>query len=248
MTSQPPPPKNVPPEKKQHKDTAIEQKQLGRANVSGNQSQSVEPTTQEGANFRRRWPAWAKQLPVMKFNRKPDENYQLIDRKILDESLAGLPEEVINSIKEDLKFLDEDLVRLFRQRDFDASLHQNRYRLYQIGFMGLAAAAAIFGSIQAVSFGSMPNIVPLLALVETIIALFTTYLATISGREPSLPLWTRNRRHAEHMRRELFRYITRLAPYDDPDLKPCERRKLLSIRVANINRGQYQDDQASAAT
>lgn len=204
----------------------------------------VKPTTQEKPGFRQRWPAWAKQLPVMNFSRSPNEHYELIDREAFRKELEGLPEDVVKSIETDLQFLDHELVRLFRKRDFDAKLHQNRYRLHQLSFMGLAALAAIIGSIQAVSLSSVPDIVPVLAFIETAVALFTTYLATISGREPSLPAWTENRRHTEHMRREYFRYLTRLAPYDNPAMPPAQRRVLLSTRVANINRGQYPDDQA----
>lgn len=205
--------------------------------------QPLEPTTQEKPNFRTHWPAWAKQLPVMNFNRTPNENYELIDRNELRKELEGFPADIIQTVEDDLQFLDNELLRLFRKRDFDAKLHQNRYRLHQIGFMGLAAAATIVGSIQAVLLSGNPDWVPVLAFIETVIALFATYLATISGREPALPSWTENRRHTEHMRREYFRYIARVAPYDKPEMPPSERRVLLSVRVANINRGQYPDEQ-----
>lgn len=208
--------------------------------------EDVQPTTQEKPNFRKRWPAWAKQLPVFSFNRSPNEEYELIDPKELRKELADLPEDVIKEIEDDIKFLDHELLRLFRKRDFDAKLHQNRYRLYQIGFMALAAVATIVGSIQAVLLSGNPDWVPVLAFIETLVALFTTYLATIGGRESPFPLWTRNRRHTEHMRREYFRYVTRMAPYDKPNMPTYERRVLLSTRVANINRGQYPDEQVQS--
>lgn len=199
------------------------------------------PTTQEKEGFRARWPEWMQQLPRLQFNTEPNKNFQLIDRtmlwSLLEEKKAD-PASVAR-IEADLNFLEHEVLRLFRDRDHEAKLSQNRYRLYQIIFMALAAVATIIGSIQALLMNGQADLVPFFALLETVIALAATYLATISGREPPLPLWLSHRRRAEALRREYFRYLMNLPPYDVVD--GYERRQLLSTRAANINRGSYPD-------
>ena len=51
-----------------------------------------------------------------------------------------------------------------------------------------------------------------------------------------------NRRRAEQLRREYFRFLTRMPPYDE--VTGYRRRMLLSKRVADINRGMHPDDSA----
>jgi hypothetical protein len=208
-----------------------------------------QPSTQEKAGYREGWPAWAKQFPKWTFN-KPNDNYQLIDReqmrnlfktgKYKDDNEAKA---ALDKLEEDMDFLDKELLRLFRARDYNASKNQNNYRLYQIGFASLAALATIIGSFQALAVNDAPDVLPYLAFAETVVALFTTYLATISGRATPLPAWLENRRHAEYLRREYYRYLMDLEPYDG--LSGFERKQQLSIRAANINRGIYPDSSAN---
>jgi len=198
-------------------------------------------STQDRKRFYRWQPAWIKQLPRWRFDTAPDPNYQLIDKNKLAAVLAKVDKEAAKHIEDDIAFLDKELLRLFRERDYEASLHQNRYRRLQIGFMGLAAIATVLGGLQGIFLSGSPDLVPKLALAETIIALTTIFLATISGRIPSLPLWLQNRRRAETMRREYFRYLMRTKPYDIDTMEDYERKLLLSTRAANINRGIYPD-------
>jgi hypothetical protein len=199
--------------------------------------------TQEKKGFREGWPSWAKQLPKRTMG-QPNENFQLIDRDALRNILRehGAEQESIDRIVEDMDFLDHELLRLFRVRDYNASEQQNRYRKNQISFSLLAALATIIGAFQALAVNDWPDLMPWLAFSETIVALITTYIATISGREPALPTWLMNRRHAEYLRREYFRYLMDLPPYDR--VNGFERKQLLSIRAANINRGIYPDASA----
>ncbi|MCA9905055.1 MAG: DUF4231 domain-containing protein, partial [Anaerolineae bacterium] len=143
-------------------------------------------------------------------------------------------------IQADIDFLGEELMRLYRDRDHNAAMQQNRYRLYQIGFTFLAMFAAVLGSFQSLALASYPRLMPLVALFETVVALGAVYLATISGREPPLPLWLRDRRRAEQMRREYFRFMLNLAPYDVMDV--IKRQQTLSTRVADINRGDFPEE------
>jgi hypothetical protein len=202
-----------------------------------------QPKSQEKADFRARWPSWMKQLPRTDFPDSPKADFQLIDRQEMHKLLEqkGASAESIKRLDEDLDFMNHELLRLFKERDYKASQQQNLYRLYQIGFMTLAAIATLIGAFQALALNDNPNVVPLLALFETIIALMTTYLATISGREAPLPQWLANRRRAEYLRREYFRFIMDMPPYDVTS--GYERRLLLSARAANISRGVYPDKQ-----
>jgi hypothetical protein len=202
------------------------------------QSQSDQPVAQGNKDFRKGWPIWMKQLPLWEFP-SPDPTFQLINQEQLQAILKDADEVAKARIQDDIAFLDHELMRLFRERDYDAKFQQNRYRMYQIGYMVLSAAATVVGAFLALALDDNPGLVPYLGFIETVIALMTTYLATISGREAPLPLWLTNRRKAEHLRREYFRYLMDLSPYDE--LEGYERRRRLSLRAADINRGVFPD-------
>lgn len=196
------------------------------------------PISQESRAFRKGWPSWLKQMPRLNFP-PINEQFELIDRRQLVAVLkeVGADQEVARRIAQDLRYLDRELLRLFRERDYEAKFQQNRYRLYQISYLVLAATATLLGSLLALFLEIRPDIVPLLALGETFVALLTTYLATISGREPPLQMWLDNRRRAENLRREYFRYLANVEPYDE--YEGYEREAMLSRRAADINRGFF---------
>jgi hypothetical protein len=183
---------------------------------------------------------WIQELPTLNVPAQPDPNVQLIDLTKLNMALAQADAGVRVRIQEDMAFLETEIMRLFRERDHEAKMHQNRYRLYQLAYIFLAALAGMIGSIQAIALSHSPNALPFWAFLETVVALLVTYLATISGREPPLPLWLTNRRRAEQFRREYFRYLMNMPPYDE--LEGYPRQTELSKRVANINRGVYPDE------
>ncbi len=212
--------------------------------ASPQQVDAAAPTSQ-GENIADENWSWWRALPKLDFKpHKPDPNYQLIDQSKLetmfkDKGVAPDSQEAVR-IKADLNFLNDELMRLYRDRDHNAALQQNRYRFYQIGFMFLAMLAAVLGSLQSLALASYPRLMPFIALLETIVALGAVYLATISGREPPLPLWLRDRRRSEQMRREYFRFLLNLAPYDGLDI--VARQQTLSTRVADINRGDFPEE------
>ncbi|MCA9913699.1 MAG: DUF4231 domain-containing protein [Anaerolineae bacterium] len=197
-----------------------------------------EPRSQQKKGFRDGWPAWMKQLPVWNFP-PPAEEFELIPSAEIEKLLSTSEPEVRQRILEDLNYLDHELLRLFKERDHNASLQQNRYRMLQLGYMVLAALAALVGSFQALTLIDNPNWTAVFAFIETVVAAFVTFLATISGREPPMNLWLTNRRRAEYLRREYFRYLVNLPPYNE--VTGYERRMLLSERAANINRGFFPD-------
>jgi len=201
-----------------------------------------EPSTQGRVNFRKQLPVWIQQLPQFGSFKpaEPDPNYQLISREELEEVLADVPESVKHEFLEDIQYMDYELMRLFRQRDHAAKYNQNRYRRLQINFMILAVAATLIGSLQVIALNSNPEVMPIFAFLETVVALLTAFLAAVGGREPPQELWLTNRRRAEQLRREFFRFLTRMPPYDE--LQGYQRRMLLSQRAADINRGMYPQE------
>ncbi len=200
-----------------------------------------QPNTQGNANFRQHLPAWIQELPALRF--RPDEpviDAPLIDRDALDAALIGVDPEIIKRIRDDIQFLDYELLRLFRIRDYTAKKQQNRHRKYQVGYLLLATGAAALGSFQALAVATNPQLMQVFAFGETLIALLATYMATLGSREPPLNHWLDNRRRAEQLRREYFLFLMNLPPYDE--LVGYERKVMLSKRAAEINRGVFPSD------
>lgn len=197
-----------------------------------------QPITQAKPGFRDWAPNWLKQMPQL---RPPEarEDFQLVDKAQLEQlyDSTDIPDAVKNRIYEDMAHMDYELLRLFRERDHKAKYHQNRYRLFQIGYMILAALATLFGSLLALSLNTSTLLVAIFSFGETLVALGTAFLATLSGREPSLPTWLENRRRAEALRREYFRFLANLPPYSEVK-QSYERKMLLSRRAADLNRGE----------
>jgi hypothetical protein len=198
------------------------------------------PITQGNAKSRANWFMWARELPRLGDPQPATDDFQLIDPAALAEVMKDADPAARQRVQNDIKFMDHELLRLFREVDTQAKQNQNRYRLFQLGYIALAGAATLFGSLQALSLNTHRDWMPWLAFAETVIALVATYLATISGREPPLPRWLDNRRKAESMRREYFRYLLNLPPYDGVAEGPV-RRRLLSQRAADINRGIFPE-------
>lgn len=189
--------------------------------------------------WRAAMPAFIQELPYLRFSKAPNPNFRLIEQKHIDAIKALYPEATAR-IDADIAFMDYELLRLFIERDFEAKSNQNRYRVYQLMFLALATVATLIGSFQALALNSSPEWLPIWAFAETIVALVATFVATISGREPPLPRWLDNRRRAEQLRREYFRYLMNLPPYDS--LTGYKRQIELSRRAADINRGMFPEE------
>jgi hypothetical protein len=196
-----------------------------------------QPNTQAKRRGREHWPAWMQDLPYLRFRPEvPDIAAPLVAPDELDALLKDADPQAAARIRQDVKFLEYELLRLFRQRDHTAKKQQNRYRKYQLGYIMLAALATLIGSCQAIALSSSPESMPVWAFGETVVALVATFLATIGGREAPMPVWLTNRRRAEQLRREYFRFLANLPPYDG--LEGYRRSMLLSRRAAEINRGE----------
>lgn len=201
------------------------------------------PKTQgqpQGRTPRQRVAEWISYLPIKTIPDDPDFTFKLISDDDLRATLINADASTQQQIRQDMAFLDNDLMPLFISRDHEAKKQQTRYLRYQIGYIVLAAAATMVGGLQALTLTSTPTFMPIWAFIETLIALFVSYLASISGREPPMPLWMANRRRAEQLRREYFRYLMNTTPYDELD--PITRQLTLSMRAADINRGVYPEE------
>src|SRR5687768_11516815 len=86
--------------------------------------------------FRQYLQVWMQELPTYPFRpSEPDPNFQLIQDKDWNAIIAQTDKDTAAQMEADKTFLDNELLILFRERDYEAKKHQNRYRLLQIGFM-----------------------------------------------------------------------------------------------------------------
>lgn len=196
-------------------------------------------------------PEWIRQLPLEDVNDKKD-SFRLIStaqlnkaktnlaKKYTDLGHTLLPEDVdkaYTALEKDIEFLNKTLLKVFVQRDYEAKYYQRAYRRYQIGYMVLAVLAGIFGSLLALNLNDSSaegkRWVAIFGFLETAVALATTYLASISGRENTLEKWLDNRQKAEGLRREYQRYIVGLSPYDVES--QSKREEHLKRNLASIN-------------
>jgi hypothetical protein len=191
--------------------------------------------SQQAKKYRENWPAWMKQLPYVQLP-EPNPAFDLINDDQFNALISGAPQHIVDRLTADRKTLQEELMPFFRQCDSRAAVYQNVYRQTQISYIALATLATIFGSLQAVSLPLNPYAVAALAFGETLIALVATFIATISGNEPPYQVWLENRRKAETLRREYFRFLMNLTPYDR--VGGHQRDSLLDRRAAEINMGR----------
>jgi hypothetical protein len=139
----------------------------------------------------------------------------------------------------DMADLEEELMPLFRDRDHSAKREQNSYRLYQLGYMFLASLATAIGSTQILVIERYKDWIIWIGLAETLVSLFTVFLATLQGTRQPFSEWIQNRKQAEQLRREYFRYLTDAKPYNV--MEGARRRRMMALRAAAINDGEDPD-------
>lgn len=199
------------------------------------------PMTQEHKNPRESWPAWMKALPRTSIDPNPD--FQLVPRAAIETYQQQLSEPAEReAFMQDIATLDSELLDKFRRRDYLAKKNQNRYRKVQVWFVVLASLATIFGSLQALVAGDLerPALLPIVAFIETVIALVAVFLTNVIGARNPYNEWISNRRVAEGLRREYFRFLMYAPPYDTITDR-AERERTLAMRAADINRGKFPD-------
>lgn len=180
---------------------------------------------------------WLRQFPKIRFPTEPDRDFELVKRadlKVMMDKLQ-VPEtsRAAQRLYEDHDHLKRELMPLFHERDHTAKHAQNRYRLYQLSFIGLAVLATLIGSMQVWMLNNAPDGIAFVGAAETIVALFTTFVANLMTNERPFSAWMINRQIGENLRREYFRYLTDAKPYTK--LTGAKRRQLLALRAALIN-------------
>lgn len=207
------------------------------------QKNEMQPITQQKKPTRRWAPEWVKQLPYFKLP-ETEPDFALVDKDSMIRLLRKddkTPDSAIRSVAEDLDFLNREMMPLFRELDLDAKTYQNAYRLTQCWYILLAMVATILGSFLALAINQQPPIwVPIIGFLETLVALLATFIASVSNREMAFNRWLTNRRCAEGLRREYFRYVMNLAPYDAISTG-VDRRRTLSRRAADIYSGKSKE-------
>jgi hypothetical protein len=203
------------------------------------ENQVLPPVSQE-KHRRTNWPAFAQDFPRWRII--PDSAFQLIPSQKLEEKLKTVDAQVAGMIREDIRHLDKELLGLFRERDTEAKVQQNQYRRFQITYIILALTATVIGSLQGLA-SQDDSWLTWFAFAETVAALLATFVAALAGNNPPLPRWISNRRQAEAMRQEYFRYLMHASPYDGEDA--AQREMLIAQRAAEINRGHYPKTDSS---
>ncbi|RMF78578.1 MAG: DUF4231 domain-containing protein [Chloroflexi bacterium] len=188
-------------------------------------------------------PMWIRQLPSLRFPRRQNEAFELISDEFLHQiaTTYQLDEAALEKIKQDRDFMEPELMVYFRELDHKAKLQQNGYRLFQLSILALATLATIIGSLQAVMLSSNPDILPWLGALEAFVALLTVFVVQTRGTNSRLSDWLNNRRKAEQMRREFFRYLMDLPPYRSIEVD-YERKQTLSRRAAEIYNDKFPEE------
>jgi hypothetical protein len=179
--------------------------------------------------------AWAQELPRRSY--PPfDPTSTIIDRAELQNVLADIAPEVTQSIVDDLDFLEENLVPLFRSRHYEARRELNRYRFNQLIISVVALTMILMSVLQLVALISAIQFLLVAAFLTTLVALTLTFLTTLVSRSQSPVIsWLTNQRRAEALRREYYRFVLDLPPYHN--LRDLKRKKLLAVRAADIDQG-----------
>lgn len=200
--------------------------------------QPVSPVSQQATTNKRPVPEWRRRFPKL---RTPPINtkFQLIDPDRLEEILKGMNQPAADRFRKDIQFLEQPLLRLFRERDHEAYVNQNTHRLFQLSFIGLSVLATLVGALLTLSLTSNATFSAFLGFIEAVIAAVTAALAALQGNRPPQALWLQNRLRAEYLRREYYRYLMNLEPYTS--LEEVQRRRMLEMRAAEINMGVFPE-------
>lgn len=186
---------------------------------------------------------WFRQFPSFNFPSSPRQEFVLLNdadvKSLLDAYDIAHDAPAAQRVWDDMTVLNEELMPIFRERDHVAKREQNRYRLYQLSFLLLATAATAIGSFQVWALQSAQEMILVFGLFETFIALLTVFVSTLMGNRQPLGEWLENRRLAEQLRREYYRFLTDSQPYDL--LEGTDRKKRLARRAAAINNRKDPD-------
>ncbi|MBK8024700.1 MAG: DUF4231 domain-containing protein [Chloroflexi bacterium] len=194
-----------------------------------------EPVMQRVTYPGRRGPEWLRSLPYFRFASEPSPNFQLIDPQALARVLRDVRPDIADAIRKELAFMEPEILRLFRERDFFAKQKLNRYILFELVVVLLVIGLVVVGSLRLWTTLTGGALSALLGVVAVIIALIAIFVSTVRGREAAYPQYMMHRSRAEFLRREYFRYLLNLPPYTMD--RGIEKMQTLALLAANLNRG-----------
>ncbi|MCU0476978.1 MAG: DUF4231 domain-containing protein [Anaerolineae bacterium] len=205
---------------------------------TGNPTPAPDQPVTQASKSRAKRPEWLRRFPKLRPD-PIDTTFQLIPPDRLEKILATVNPSAADRIRADVKFLELPLLRLFRERDHEAYVHQNTHRLFQLSFIGLSVLATLIGSLLTLSLTSNATLAAVFGFIEAVIASVTAMLAALQGNRPPQALWLQNRLRAEYLRREYYRFLMNLEPYTS--LEEVHRRRMLEMRAAEINKGTFPE-------
>jgi len=205
--------------------------------TTGQTNPPPQPVSQQSKSTAKA-PAWRRRFPKLRAD-PINNNFQLLDPEKLESILQDLNPTAADRFRKDIQFLEQPLLRLFRERDHEAYVHQNTHRLFQLSFIILSVIATLAGALLTLTLTSSATFAAFLGFIEAVIAAITAALASLQGNRPPQALWLQNRLRAEYLRREYFRYLMNLEPYTS--LEEVQRRRALEMRAAEINMGTFPE-------
>jgi hypothetical protein len=159
-------------------------------------------------------PAFLTQRPRLMW--RPGERRPLVSA----EQRATAP-----ALADDFTALDDILLPVFHRLDEDALRSQNSFRLGQVVIILGGSLATALASVQAALGGGVTALGVAGALVSGALAAVVSYVRAREAQKEYLTA----RLKAERLRREYFRYLGRLAPYDAGDLRSSLRAQVDAI-------------------
>jgi len=136
------------------------------------------------------------------------------------------------TLAQDMRDLEQYLLPVFFEFNQGALHYQNRFYLSQWVFLIGAFATTVSGAVTTWAYSLEGSDLPaILGIVTAIISAVTTFFSFIYEQTSPQKRWTQSRRLAEELRTNYFKYLSHTKPYDVPDKRLDELRRLvLAIR------------------
>ncbi len=168
-------------------------------------------------------------------------NFALVTPPYLDTVLSGLHDDAARLLRAEVAIADQVLLRPFSDSDYDAVRIHIRYRLIQLSSAALIIvmiALCGVGLWLAFSARSTPLTLALVGVVG--LCLLVIYISG-GGRANLYNRYMNQRRSAEWLRREYFRFLARLAPYNGTE---GDRHRRVNERAAHQDAAQPDESAA----
>jgi hypothetical protein len=154
-------------------------------------------------------------------------NTNSLKKVVPDVELNNFP-----TLAQDMRDLEQYLLPVFFEFNQGALHYQNRFYLSQWVFLLGAFATTVSGALTTWAYSlEGSNLPAILGVVTAIISAITTFFSFVYEQTSPQKRWTQLRRLAEELRTNYFRYLSHTKPYDKPENRLDELRRLvLAIR------------------